>query len=190
MSTSARPSPSHAAPEGEDRPGRASAHRLEGNPAGHPAPQRGQVGLGTLLFGIFGAPAAWSVQSLVNFSLASHACYPEMTPYASPTWNGLWPILLGMTLLAIVVGVSAGVVSYRVWQRTRGEGNGGGDARAEGGQRSSAPSGGGADARAALEIGEGRTRFMAMAGMLTSISFVFASVVHGIALFMVPPCGT
>ena len=55
---------------------------------GHPAPARRQVPLSALWFGFVGAPAAWSVQTLVNLSLTSHTCYPRLTPLLTPTTGG------------------------------------------------------------------------------------------------------
>lgn len=187
--------------------------------SGHPAPARDQVSNAALWFGIFAAPAAWSVQTLVNYSLAAHSCYPGLYPRGVPTFGALWWVTLGTSVLAVAVGVAAGLFAYREWTRSRGEvgGSGGGgsaDQALQGSQQGGGSGGGGgsatrgtagdaarrghgaepagaepANVRAALEIGEGRTRFMAMSGILTSITFVVASVVHGLALFLVQPCG-
>jgi hypothetical protein len=42
---------------------------------------------------------------------------------------------------------------------------------------------------AVLEIGEGRTRFLALSGMLASGLFFAAVVFNVIGLIFVPPCG-
>lgn len=198
----------HAGDPGGGAPGGRSARETASGP-GHPAPARDQVSNAALWFGIFAAPAAWSVQTLVNYSLAAHSCYPGLYPRGVPTFGALWWTTLGTSVLAVAVGVAAGLFAHREWTRSRGEGGGGSaDQALQGSQQGGGSGGGGgatrgtagdaarrgrgaepANVRAALEIGEGRTRFMAMSGILTSITFVVASVVHGLALFLVPPCG-
>ncbi len=199
--------------------------RMARHEAGHPAPARGDASYAALWFGIFGAPAAWSVQSLADYALAAHTCYPGLYPRGTPDFGGLQAVTLAVSLAAVAVGVGAGLLAYREWTRTRGEGGGGGEGSADhapqGAQQGAGRTGGGSandragrgdadrggtdragtdrgaprlggttNVRAALEIGEGRTRFMAMSGILTSLVFVTASVLHGIAPFLVPPCGT
>lgn len=170
--------------------------------AGHPAPARGQVSNAALWAGIFAAPAAWSVQTLVNYAVAAHSCYPGLYPRGTPAFGATRGVALATSVLAVAVGVVAGLFAYREWTRSRGE-VGGASPRgrtAAGGPANAAPANGEpangepanaepADVRAALEIGEGRTRFMAMSGILTSVTFVLASLVHGLALLLVPPCG-
>ena len=39
-----------------------------------------------------------------------------------------------------------------------------------------------------LEIGEGRTRFMAVSGIITSTTFLIVVISNTIAIFMVTPC--
>jgi len=135
---------------------------------GHPSPQRGQVGLGALWFGLFGAPAAWSVQTLANYALAAHSCYPGLTPRTGPTFPSLWGILMAISIGAVVVTLIATGVAIRSWQRSRGETGGG--------------------AHRSIETGEGRTRFMATAGVMASITFFIASIAHLASILLVPPC--
>jgi hypothetical protein len=131
----------------------------------HPAPHRGRVGLAALLFGIAAAPAAWNAQLLFSVALSGHACYPRNKLLAAPLWSGLWSILLAISVLAIV----GGLVAWRSWRRTRKERPG--------------------SAHHLLESGDGRTRFMAMCGILTSVLFLVALVFGTAALFLVPLCG-
>jgi hypothetical protein len=78
-------------------------------------------------------------------------------------------VLLAVSLAALAVGGGAVAVAARSWRATRGE-TGGGRHRA-------------------LETGEGRTRFMALAGLLTGLLFLLVSAVHTATLFLVQPCG-
>jgi hypothetical protein len=145
--------------------------------SGHPAPSRGHVALPALWFGLFGGPAAWSVQTLVNLSLASHGCYPRLEPLATSVVGGLRGIAFVVSLVVLGACIAALATAWRAWRRTREEHQGRtGHAGRKG------------NAQALLETGEGRTRFMALAGVLTSVTFVVASAVHTAAVFMVNPC--
>lgn len=145
---------------------------------GHPAPERGRVPLSLLWFGFLGGPAAWSVQALVNTSLAAHACYPHLTPLAAPIARGLRGLTFAVGVAAVAVCVAAAVVAWRTWSRTRGE-----HQQGSGRGREHEPS------SALLETGEGRTRFMALAGVLTSLTFLVVTVADAAAILLVTPCG-
>jgi hypothetical protein len=135
----------------------------------HPAPHRGRIGLATLLFGISAAPAAWNVQLLFSVALSGRNCYPHANPLAAPLWNGLRPVLFAISLAAIVLAIIGGLVALRSWRKTFDESAG--------------------SAHHLLDRGEGRTRFMAMAGMLVSALFLIALAFGTAALCLVPLCG-
>jgi hypothetical protein len=144
----------------------------------HPAPERGRAGLPALWFGLFGAPVAWAIQTLVNLPLAAHACFPALEPLSLPVVGGLRGMVFGVSLVVLVVAALATAVAWRSWSRTRAE--------------HQASSGWGArheQSTAALETGEGRTRFMALAGLMTSVTFLLISAVHMATIFIVHPCG-
>ncbi len=135
----------------------------------HPAPHRDRVGLSALWFGIAAAPLAWTVQQLFSSTLAGYACYPHADPRTSPVWNGLSPVLLAITAAAFVIALSGGGVAWTSWRQTRWERPGSG--------------------HHLMETGDGRTRFMAMCGMLTSTVFVIALAFGTTVLYVVPLCG-
>jgi hypothetical protein len=135
----------------------------------HPAPHRARVGLAALLFGIAAAPAAWDAQLMLSVALSGHACYPRERLLAAPLWSGLWSILLAISVGGIGIALAGGVVALRSWRRTRAERPGSG--------------------HHLLESGDGRTRFMAMCGLLTSAVFLLALIFGTAALFVVPLCG-
>lgn len=146
--------------------------------SGHPAPARGSVALWTLWFGFLGAPLAWTLQTLANTAVASHGCFPQLFPLSSPVTGGMRGILFAISGVALIGGVAALAVSFSTWRRTRSEHQekSGGDARRHG------------HGTAALETGEGRTRFMALSGVLTSIVFLVVILAHTAAVFVVIPC--
>jgi len=130
----------------------------------HPAPHRHRVGLLALCFGVLGAPLAWNLELLTGAALSGHACYPRYTLLAAPLWGGAGIFLIAMSGAAICLGIVAGLVSWRSWVITRGE------------------------SRQAAYSGNGRTRFMALCGLLTSGLFVVVLLFTMAVVFMVPLC--
>lgn len=135
----------------------------------HPSPHRARVGLLATWFGILGAPVAWSLQELVNFGLSSYACYPHDAPLTQPLWAQLTTITYVVEAIALLIGLAAGATAWRNWRRSRTEKDGNAD-RLLGG-------------------GDGRTRFMAMVGMLTSGLFLVGIVFATLYIAGVPACG-
>jgi hypothetical protein len=129
----------------------------------------GDVAPPALWFGLFGAPAAWSVQLLVNYALVAHACFPKSEPLASPALGGLHAIVLGTSFAALAIALAAAVTAGRSLRGSRHESHGGNGAL--------------------LEVGEGRTGFMALAGVLVSGVFLLGIAMNAIPLFLVSPCG-
>lgn len=135
----------------------------------HPAPHRNRARLALLLFGLCAAPVAWNVQLLLGTALSGHDCFPREQLLARPLWNGLSPVLLAISLAGIVTAIAGGVVSWRSWRLTYEESPG--------------------SAHHLIDRGEGRTRFMAMCGILTSALFLLALIFGTIASSLVPLCG-
>ena len=129
--------------------------------AGHPAPQRERVGLLPVAFGLTGAPLAWIGLSLVNYGVASQGCTP-------PLENRFGAILGAAVALALVVALAALWAAYGAWRRSHAE-------QAGGGERT-------------MEVGEGRTRFLALCGIVTSLGFLIGIAFALLPLVMVPSC--
>ena len=146
--------------------------------AAHPAPARNEVSKGLLWFGLVGGALAWTVQTLIDLAITSHGCYPRLFPLASPVLAGLRGILVVVSLAALVVCIVAALVAIRTWSRTRHE-----HQASTGAGEKHGPS------AALLETGEGRTRFLALSGLMTSIVFTIAVLAHTISIFIVGPCG-
>ena len=136
----------------------------------HPAPHGHKVSLTALMFGFSAAPVAWIGQLLVSYILSSYACFPGPVPRTSPltTWDWLTPALFGLDALAIVVTVAAGLVAWRAFARTRDEADG--------------------DSHHLLEVGEGRSRFLALCGLLTAAGFLIIIAFNTLSLVLVPLC--
>jgi hypothetical protein len=137
--------------------------------AGHPAPRRHRASLAALWFGLFGAPLAWSVQELVNTPVVGHACFPRSEPLASPSFHATVGFALGVSVAMALVALAALLTAASTWRAVR---------RGHPGEHA-----------ALLDVGEGRTRFMALAGVLLGAVFLLGIVMHAIPLFILPPCG-
>jgi hypothetical protein len=137
----------------------------------HPSPHRDRVSLVALWFGMLGAGAVWVAQLVANYMIVTTRCYGGSTPVmrAFPPGAGLRPLLLAVNLLALVVALLAMATAYRTWRLTREEHPG--------------------EAGHAMEVGEGRTRFMGLVGIYTSGGFVLAVLFDTVTLFVVPLCG-
>lgn len=135
----------------------------------HPAPHRHLVPAWTVWFGLLMPPLAWSLQLAVNVSLFGHGCYPNDLPLAEPLWPNLRAIALVVELFAVVCCLVAGGLTLRNWGGTRHE-KAGEEAHTLGG-------------------GDGRTRFLAMVGMLLSALFLFAIALSVMNLAVMRPCG-
>jgi hypothetical protein len=136
---------------------------------GHPAPQRDRVSLFALCFGLAAAPLAWVAQTIIGYALSSYACFPGDSPRSMPLFAGAEQIAVAMNLIAIVVAAVAASIACRSWQATRDEDDG--------------------RASHLVEVGEGRTRFLALWGMLTSVGFLVAMIFASLAILLVPLCG-
>ncbi|MEO7010610.1 MAG: hypothetical protein ABI156_15785 [Caldimonas sp.] len=134
-----------------------------------PSPHRSRVGRVSTWFGLLGAATAWSLQVLFNVGLAGYACYPHDVPLAEPLWSGMPATTLWIEVAAIVISTAAGLVAFTNWRRSRGERPGG--------------------ASELVGNGDGRTRFMAMAGMMVSGLFLLANVITLLYIVWVAPCG-
>lgn len=138
----------------------------------HPAPHRDRVLNSECAFGLLGAPAGWFLQLCAGFALATASCFAGAPPtrllgdFEVNAWA--WPTLLVISVVAALVGVAALLVSWRILQRTKSEMAG--------------------DHRHLLEIGSGRTRFLALWGVCFSGGFVIVTLVTFVAFAVVPRC--
>jgi hypothetical protein len=118
---------------------------------------------------LLGAPVAWCLQSLVLVPIISHACYPSDMPLETPLWGHLGLLSAGIEALAALICIAAGITAWRNWRLSQDEKPGG--------------------AHHLVESGDGRTRFLAMAGMLSSALFLLGVALAAANLVAVSPCG-
>jgi hypothetical protein len=139
-------------------------HRRPEFEIGHPAPDRDQVRLAALGFGLAGGPAAWCLQLLAGSSVAGLACLAgDGSSTGSLNFGWATPAMIGVNLAALLVAILALVVSFRSFRRTA-------SGYAEGHD-------------SVMEAGEGRSRFLAIWGIWTSILFILAIAFNTISVF-------
>lgn len=142
----------------------------EANAGRHPAPRANRVSLGESFFGLFAGPLAWVVQLYGGYALASQPCFRGGRPVAapSPALQWTWPAMVALTVVAVAVSLAAFGVSMRAFNRTRNETHGG--------------------THHVLEVGAGRTRFLALWGMVLGAGFALAAAITAVAFIAVPRC--
>lgn len=134
----------------------------------HPAPERGQVSRWRLLVALLLAPLVWALQILASYGLTSLACFPRYAPLEGTQVPGMSAIVLVGSLVALALAGVALWAALTAWRRTRGEGSGGRDG--------------------AADVGEGRTRFLALCGLIVSALFSAAIVWEAIVAIFLPHC--
>jgi hypothetical protein len=131
----------------------------------HPAPHRERYGRGALAFGLFAAPLAWAIQLTASYAVTGVTCNGARYALDAPT---LHTALATVDVMALAVTVAAFVVAWLGWRATREEAAG--------------------SAHHLLDAGEGRTRFLAVCGMMASAGFMLALIFATVGIAVVPPC--
>jgi hypothetical protein len=133
------------------------------------APRKTTKAVAVQLFAVFGAPAAWSLQLIVNFALAAEACFPNDTPLAQPDPKLAWdrPALIAINLLALAMASLAAFAAVRLWRRSK-----------QGLTSNEDP----------MATAQGRSHFMAACGLLTGFGFIAAILFNTVAAVGVPQC--
>ncbi|ASW03128.1 hypothetical protein [Paraburkholderia aromaticivorans] len=151
------------APEGTAR---ASARPVSGDNPAREGPRRRRGGALMMLFGLMGAAAAWVLQTEIGETLAAQACFPHRSALAAPQWSWLMPALDAISVVALLIGVAGVWAAWRGWRSA---------ARPD-------------PASPASDASVGRTRFLALAGIILSLLFVVGLVATGLAVLLVSPC--
>lgn len=130
------------------------------------APETRSVHFLTLLFGASASPIFWTGQMLLGYAVTAYACYPGDRPVQVRYGNALFSAVLAFDIVALLACVAGGLVSWRSWRKVRQD----------------------SSHRLILHTGEGRDRFLAMWGLLSSLWFFVAIVFNTIASLTVAPC--
>lgn len=138
------------------------------SPRGHAAPSRHEVSKRSLWFGILAAPTAWLGVQMLDYGAASYLCGARSAEASAQLVRAIEPWFLWLTGAAFLIALAGCWVSRSNWLRTRKEQSGSG--------------------HHLLELGEGRTRFMAMCGLLTSVSFSVAFLFTAAYMVVAPLC--
>jgi len=138
-------------------------------PSEHPSPHRDKVKLEMLLLALAAGPTAWIFQLVVDFGLSSDLCRRYGVPRAeADIWAPERLFLAGINLACLAVVLAGGFTALAAWRRTRAEKPG--------------------DVAELVEIGEGRTRFLAACGMMTAAVFAVAILFDTAWPFFIPSC--
>ncbi|WP_333875146.1 hypothetical protein [Methylobacter sp.] len=137
------------------------------NPA-HPSPHREEISLTGLWFGILGAPLAWIGLELGSYVLTTAICKADPPSTIAAHTDKVWQSLLAINVVAVLLALSAAGVAVYNWRKVRYEMSG--------------------SAHDLLDVGEGRTRFLAMFGLITSLGFLVAFIFSAVTLFLIPLC--
>ncbi len=130
------------------------------------APETHSVHFLTLLFGASAAPIFWAGQLILGYAVTAYACYPGDHPVQVRYGGTLFSAMIVFDIVALIACAAGGLVSWRAWQKVRSD----------------------QGHRHTLHTGEGRDRFLAMWGLLSSLWFFFAILFNTIASLTVTPC--
>lgn len=134
----------------------------------HPAPARPNSSILSLALDMALSPLAWSTQSILGYCLSSRACYPRSVPLLLPSYAWIHSLLLAVTGVAMLVCMVSFLTARRQWRSAWHEVGG--------------------DSARLLDVGEGRTRFLAMWGMLIAASFFIATGFSLLTIMLAPLC--
>jgi hypothetical protein len=136
----------------------------------HPAPKAGALGLVEGFFAVFAGPLAWFVQLTAGFALAAQPCFSSSDAHAA-TRVAAWTeaTLIALVIAAGVVALAATFVAWRAYQRAEDEAGG--------------------DHRHVMEVGAGRTRFLALWGVILGAGSALATSFTAVAILVLPRCG-
>jgi hypothetical protein len=132
-----------------------------------PAPETRSVRFLWLLFGASVAPLFWLGQLMLGYGVTAYICYPGDHPEPLIQTRPLFMALVAFDAVALAACAAGAVVSWRIWQRGK-------DSHSE--------------RQFTVHLGEGRIRFLALWGIMSSLWFFFAILFNTIASVTVPPC--
>ena len=136
----------------------------------HPAPHRDKLSGWNASILLYTGPLAWLLQICVGEMMTSWPCFPDpdrrATPIAGYEWT--WAGAMVLLVLCAAVACTTGILAWRKFREVREEREGGHEDL--------------------LEIGHGRTRFIALWAAYLGLGFAVATLLTLIAFALVPPC--
>lgn len=136
----------------------------------HPAPEGHKI-TRPALWGILATgPLSWLGQMTVCTALLSWACYPKRLPLTVPVDGFDWTddAALVVLILCAAVAALAAFYAWRLLQEVKDEKPG--------------------DHADLMEVGHGRTRFVALWGVILSTGFAIATILTLAGFALVPRC--
>jgi len=139
-------------------------------PDPHPAPHADKLSTGHAFFILFAGPVAWFAQLCGSVALLGWPCFPTTDRFAIPVAHFGWTraAAVGLLLLCLAVATASGIAALAKFNEVRGEKEG--------------------DKTALIEVGHGRTRFVALWGVILGFSFAVAIALTGAPFLMVTQC--
>lgn len=120
-------------------------------------------------FALFGGPLAWFLQLNAGFALATQPCFVDNQRASAPTFAWSWPAIIAIAVAACAVALSATLIAWRDYQRSKHEGS--------------------HEHPDLLEVGAGRTRFLALWGVCFGAGSAVVIVATAIGFCFLPRCG-
>jgi hypothetical protein len=136
--------------------------------AAHASPHRARVSFAALMFGMTAAPIFWLGQLILGYSISAVACYGSDHPTTIASGAALRLSFYAFDAVAIAAALAGGIVAFSCWHAVKAE--------KEGNQHR------------AIDAGEGRARFMALWGLLSSLCFLVGIVFATIGSIEAPLC--
>ena len=135
-------------------------------------PDREVTRWGWIVFGFAAAPSVWLFQLIVDYGLASYACFPNVMPRQQVIdgFGWVWGVLVAMNLAGLAVSLVASAVAYRNLRSSWADPAGG-------------PIG------TTLDAGDRRNSFLSIFGLWSGVWFLVAIAFDTIVVFWVPLCG-
>lgn len=116
-------------------------------------------------------PAAWVVQLIAGFALATHPCFHQGRAALSIGGIASAPAAMGVQIACFLVAVFGTVLAWRLFRATQAH-----------------PQEPDKSTHATLDAGEGRTHFMALCGLIGGALFIASIVFDAPGLYTVPLC--
>jgi hypothetical protein len=136
------------------------------------APEQQTIPRWLIVFGFAAAPSAWLAQLVIDYGLASYACFPvdQPQPHVIEGFGWVWWMLTGLNVAGLIVSIAATAIAHanlRASWRERG-----------------GPLGD------YLDAGDRRNSFLSVFGLWSGAWFLVAIFFDTIMVFWVPLCTT